>query len=203
MRSRKGGYRMAAQKKKDSVTKPAAKKAAPAAKKAAPAAKKAAPAAKKAAPAAKKTAPAKKKAPAKRVVSAKIEAAGDVLVASATKKSLLFDYYGELLGDRQKEIFTLYNEDNLSLSEIASTVGISRQAVHESLKKAEAVLSKAEDKLGLISRHDSYLTVLIDIEQGAKKLIEEIAAVNIDKKDADRFKRQLRKIAKSVTDLDI
>lgn len=64
--------------------------------------------------------------------------------------SLLFDFYGGLLSERQRELCELsYNED-LSLSEIAQNTGITRQGVRDGLKKAEAILLDAEERLGLL-----------------------------------------------------
>ena len=68
-------------------------------------------------------------------------------------QSLLYDFYGELLNNNQREVMALYHEDNLSLSEIAEELGMSRQAVHYTLKKAERALGKYEDKLGLVDTY--------------------------------------------------
>lgn len=66
--------------------------------------------------------------------------------------SLLYDFYGELLDDSKREVMDLYHEDNLSLAEIAEEQGLSRQAVHYSLKKAESKLETYEEKLGLVEK---------------------------------------------------
>ena len=65
-----------------------------------------------------------------------------------TRQSLLYDFYGELLTQRQKEVMELYNEENLSLAEIAEEFGISRQGVHDALHKAQKALEEYERKLG-------------------------------------------------------
>ena len=67
--------------------------------------------------------------------------------------SMLYDFYGALLSDSQKEVMSLYHEDNLSLSEIAEELSQTRQAVHYTLKKAEAALAGYEDKLGLLENY--------------------------------------------------
>ena len=67
------------------------------------------------------------------------------------RMTMLYDFYGSLLSDSQNEVMALYHEDNLSLSEIASELGMSRQAVHYTLKKAEHALGEYEDKLGLVA----------------------------------------------------
>ena len=69
-----------------------------------------------------------------------------------TRQSLLYDFYGELLTKRQKEVMELYNEENLSLAEIAEEFGISRQGVHDALHKAQKALEQYERKLGLVER---------------------------------------------------
>ena len=61
----------------------------------------------------------------------------------------LFDFYGELLSARQKEIIIVYYEENLSLSEIAENESISRNAVYDALNKAEEALIGYENKLHL------------------------------------------------------
>ena len=66
-------------------------------------------------------------------------------------QSLLYDFYGALLSKSQNEVMALYHEDNLSLSEIASELGMSRQAVRYTLKKAEHALGEYENKLGLVA----------------------------------------------------
>lgn len=60
---------------------------------------------------------------------------------------VLYDYYEGLLSDKQKEYFSLYYFDNLSLSEISENIGVSRNAIHKSLKNIESLLLDYEDKL--------------------------------------------------------
>ena len=66
--------------------------------------------------------------------------------------SLLYDYYGELLTDKQKELFDLYYNEDLSLAEIAENYGITRQGVRDVIVRAEAILTELEDKTGIIKR---------------------------------------------------
>lgn len=68
------------------------------------------------------------------------------------RMTLLYDFYGELLTDRQKEFFDLYYNDDLSLAEIAENSGISRQGVRDVIVRAEAAMTEIEDKTGLIRR---------------------------------------------------
>ena len=69
-----------------------------------------------------------------------------------TQASLLYDFYGQFLSKRQKEVMELYHEENLSLSEIAAEFDISRQGVHDALKNAEKSLKSYEEKLGLVAK---------------------------------------------------
>ena len=65
---------------------------------------------------------------------------------------LLYDYYGDLLTERQKECFELRHYQDLSLGEIASELGISRQGVHDNLNRTESLLREMEAKTGCVSR---------------------------------------------------
>ena len=64
----------------------------------------------------------------------------------------LLDFYGDILPERRRDILDLYYNDDLSLSEIAEQMGITRQAVRDSIKKTETELFFYEEKLGLRRR---------------------------------------------------
>jgi predicted DNA-binding protein YlxM (UPF0122 family) len=131
-------------------------------------------------------------------------AAQNATSINAARMSLLFDYYGGLLGERHREIFTLYHEENLSLSEVAAGTGISRQGVHEALKKAETVLTGYEDRLGLLAKHEEYLATLAKIDRTAAELLgDEAISRRLEKRDEDRIKRRLCGIRSAVAALDI
>ena len=70
----------------------------------------------------------------------------------ATELILLYDYYGMLLTDRQRECFELRYYQDLSLGEIGQELGISRQGVHDNLSRTEALLKNMEAKTGYVSR---------------------------------------------------
>lgn len=88
---------------------------------------------------------------------------------------LLYDYYGELLNDMQREYFELYYFDNLSLSEISENDGKSRNAIHKCIKSSSSKLYEYEEKLKLYEK---------------SKKIENI----IDKIDDDKIKEELREL---------
>ena len=66
--------------------------------------------------------------------------------------SLLFDFYGQLLSAKQHEAVSLYYNDDLSLSETAEVMGITRQGVRDLVKRSESELYEYENKLGLYER---------------------------------------------------
>ncbi|MBQ0078742.1 MAG: helix-turn-helix domain-containing protein [Eubacterium sp.] len=69
-----------------------------------------------------------------------------------TQASLLYDFYGQLLTKRKREVMELYYEENLSLTEIADEFGISKQAVSDALRNAVKSLNEYESKLGLVEK---------------------------------------------------
>ncbi len=68
--------------------------------------------------------------------------------------SLLIDFYGALLTDKQREFLRLYNEENYSLQEIAGEYGVSRQGVYDAVRKAQAALEDCEARLGFIDEYE-------------------------------------------------
>ena len=84
--------------------------------------------------------------------------------------TLLFDYYGELLTERQRMCFDLrYNQD-LSLAEIAEELQVSRQGVHDNLSRAEALLLNMEEKTGYVRRAMECRKAAGKIRQAAEQL---------------------------------
>lgn len=95
---------------------------------------------------------------------------------SAVMRSMLFDFYGELLTDKQREYFDLrYNED-LSLGEIAEQSGISRQGVWDIIRRAETAMTEIEEKTGLIKR---FLERNVQIDEIIRELREKGADAHI------------------------
>ena len=67
-------------------------------------------------------------------------------------RTMLFDSYGELLTEKQREVVECYYNEDLSLAEIAEEKGITRQGVRDSIKRAEAQMRDMEERLGLSRR---------------------------------------------------
>ena len=81
------------------------------------------------------------------------------------RMTMLFDFYGELLTERQKEFFDLYYNEDLSLGEIAENYNITRQGVRDAIKRAEQQLLEMEERLGLARRFQEIqkaLTLICD-----------------------------------------
>lgn len=105
------------------------------------------------------------------------------------EQGLLYDYYGELLTEHQKKIYEDAVYQDLSLSEIAEEAGISRQGVHDLIKRCDKILQEYEEKLHLIEKAIS-----------AKSKAEEIcrlSAEGIKEDEAERMK-QIYDLTKSL-----
>lgn len=113
-----------------------------------------------------------------------------------TEVSLLYDFYGELLPNRQKEVFTLKYEDDLSLSEIATELSISRQGVHDALKNGEKALMKYEEKLGLVEKFEDSTKAIKEIDNEINRIIGECGK-------GTPIADDLKKIQKIIDNIDI
>ena len=89
---------------------------------------------------------------------------------SAWELALLFDHYGGMLTDKQRECFQLRYEQDLSLGEIAESMGVSRQAVNDSLTRTEALLRRMEENIGSVKRYNDVRKALRDILEAAAVL---------------------------------
>ena len=89
----------------------------------------------------------------------------------AYRMTMLFDFYGELLTDRQKEFFDLYYNEDLSLAEIAENYGISRQGVRDVIVRAEGIMTEVEDKTGIIKRFHQMQKALAEASENLDKII--------------------------------
>ena len=81
--------------------------------------------------------------------------------------SVLFDFYGEMLTEKQKDVIDLYYNEDLSLAEIAEHEGISRQGVRDNIKRGEVFLYELEDKIGYVRQY-----------RATEKLLDELQQVN-------------------------
>ena len=110
----------------------------------------------------------------------------------AYRMALLFDFYGDLLTDRQKEFYDLYYNEDLSLAEIAENYGITRQGV-----RAEAYLTEIEDKTGLIRRFHTMQAQLKEVEGCAHRLLE-LNAARFEDDELEALGKRLEGLAETL-----
>ena len=85
--------------------------------------------------------------------------------------SLLLDFYGDILSQRQNDMIDMYYNEDCSLAEIAETFSISRQGVRSVLKKGETILIDMENKLHLAAR-------FIKVRDKSSEIATELQAIN-------------------------
>lgn len=104
------------------------------------------------------------------------------------RKALLFDFYGPLLTAKQREIYDYAVGEDMSLAEIAEKTGVSRQAVHDMVRRTAKILEEYEEKLGLaqkfidIERHLSRIRLLVEkeaTEEHYREIAREIEAIDL------------------------
>jgi predicted DNA-binding protein YlxM (UPF0122 family) len=119
---------------------------------------------------------------------------GTILIKKLARMAMLYDFYGQLLTEKQQAIMELFYSDDLSLSEIAEEYGISRQAVFDILKRAENTLETYELKLQLFKKFKqhqekiTYIGELVDLARKSRSLdyLEEIADIIGEINDLER-----------------
>lgn len=110
----------------------------------------------------------------------------------AYRMTMLYDFYGELLTERQQEFFDLYYNEDLSLAEIAENYGISRQGVRDVIVRAEGIMTEMEDKTGIIKRFHLMNKQLAEVSEK----LDQIISINANK----YFDRELDDLAREVRD---
>ena len=85
------------------------------------------------------------------------------------EKSYLYDFYGELLTEHQRRIYQAVNFDDYSEAEVAREEGISRQGVHDLVKRVDRQLMDYEKKLGLVMRFRKIRSEVMQIREMAQK----------------------------------
>lgn len=100
------------------------------------------------------------------------------------EQSMLYDFYGELLNEHQKKIYEDVVFNDMSASEIAREEGISRQGVHDLIKRCDKILKEYEDKLHLVEKFNNTKKDVQRIKELARgcemknENIEEIIAIS-------------------------
>jgi len=94
--------------------------------------------------------------------------------------SVLFDFYGPLLTEKQQECLRLHLFEDFSFTEIGEELGISRQAVCDNIHRAQRAMEGYEEKLRMVHRYQSERAELAKISSGVKKLRNSETAEAID-----------------------
>lgn len=103
------------------------------------------------------------------------------------EQAFLYDFYGELLTEHQRQVYEDFVLNDLSLSEIAAERGVSRQGVHDLVKRCDKILAEYENKLHLVKK-------FLDTKQKVSQIYE-----LVKEEDAQRF-RQIEEIARDILD---
>lgn len=107
------------------------------------------------------------------------------------EQTLLYDFYGELLTPHQKEIYEQFVLDDLSLSEIAEGAGISRQGVHDLVRRCQKALEEYEEKLRLVER-------FLSIKEKVGKIDRILEQWEEKKEDSEEIVKQIRTISAGI-----
>jgi predicted DNA-binding protein YlxM (UPF0122 family) len=110
------------------------------------------------------------------------------------RMTMLLDFYGEILTQRQREFFDLYYNEDLSLAEIAENYGISRQGVRDAIVRAETAMEELEDKTGLLKRF-MRLREKIDAIEAAAAEIQKLNYRQYDNPELERLAGEIRTCA--------
>jgi len=97
------------------------------------------------------------------------------------KSGYLYDFYGELLTEHQRSVYEMSINEDLSLSEIADTLSISRQAVHDIIKRCDKLLEDYESRLHLV---DKFMQIKSDVVK-----INELTEQNPDENTLSEISR--------------
>ena len=96
------------------------------------------------------------------------------------ERNLLFDFYGDLLTERQRNIYQDAVYGDLSLSELADDYGISRQGIHDQIKRCDKALEEYESKLHLVERFEKIKQYSKELQSKAKDSGDEALKHAID-----------------------
>ena len=89
----------------------------------------------------------------------------------AILRTMLFDFYSELLTEKQRRYYHLHYNEDLSLSEIAEAEGISRQGVWDIIRRAEEALRQKEAKIGLLARYELQRRTVSELSGRVQELL--------------------------------
>ena len=107
------------------------------------------------------------------------------------EQALLYDFYGELLTEHQKDVYEQVVLEDYSLSEIAQMKGISRQGVHDLVKRCQKILEGYEAKLHLVEK-------FLSVKEKISLIDKTLAEWEEDGKDPEEIMKKVRRIADDI-----
>ena len=107
------------------------------------------------------------------------------------EQSYLYDFYGELLTERQQQVYESVVLEDYSLSEVAEDLGISRQGVHDMIKRCNKTLEEYEQKLHLVEK-------FLSVKEKVSKIDDTLAEWECEKNDPEEMVKRIRKIADAI-----
>lgn len=116
----------------------------------------------------------------------------------ALHMTMLYDFYGDLLTQRQREFYDLYHNEDLSLAEIAENYGITRQGVRDVIIRAEAILNDFEEKTGIVAR---FLRVRSSLDE-IQKLVDQAELINRSRYFDEKMTKLHNEISNQLTSLE-
>jgi hypothetical protein len=111
------------------------------------------------------------------------------------RQSLLYDFYGELLNDHQKEVFSAAIFDDMSYSELAEEYGVSRQAAFDLVRRINKKLEKFEESLGLLERFMAAKDKMDELTKSVDGIKKTLDNSDIDDKIRRKLSRELDNIS--------
>ena len=105
------------------------------------------------------------------------------------EQALLYDFYGELLTERQRQVYASVILEDYSLSEVAEELEISRQGVHDMIKRCNHILEGYEEKLHLVEK-------FVSIREKVKQIDELLDGY--EKENAEKLVADIRKISDEI-----
>lgn len=94
----------------------------------------------------------------------------DRMLNKVLRVGQLYDFYNALLTEKQRDCLNMHYLQDLSLAEIAEEFGVSRQAVHDILRRAEQTLEEYEEKLGLAARYSDERKLVAEVVSSLEQL---------------------------------
>lgn len=116
----------------------------------------------------------------------------------AFRMTMLYDFYGDVLTDRQKEFYDLYYNEDLSLAEISENYGITRQGVRDVIVRAEGIMTELEEKTGIIKRFQAMQGHVQAICDAADEILQANAIATFPDPSLDELAQRIKAQAEAL-----